>query len=162
MARYFDLFPQILYSIDGISVQQIRDFTRRVSTTKFTNDDASLYSKYTIRDGETPEMVSDTFFGSCNLYWIILITNQIVDPRFDWCMSQEDLFSMCEIKYSEIYGIHHYEDANGYITDNIIGSHSVSNIDHEIKMNENKRDIKILIPELVKEFINEFKILVNT
>lgn len=161
MATYFAQFPQILYSLDGTSVQTITDFLRRVSPTAYAQSNGVIFQEYTINDGETCEMLADEIYGSSDLNWIIYLVNNIVDPRYDWCMSDFDLLAYCNQKYDNIYGTHHYENANGLIVDQGVGTVSISNLDYEISVNESKRQIKILLPSLVTEFVAEFNTAVN-
>lgn len=160
---YFDQFPQTYYTFDGVSAVLITNFMARVAITSELTSNVMLYSPYTILDGETPEMIADKQFGDATLHWVILLTNQIIDPRYDWCLSQEHLYSYVQQTYgsdpSQVYGTHHYVDpTTGYIVDsNHPGAVSVSNFDYEDQLNEAKRIIKILNPSLVSEFINEFK-----
>jgi hypothetical protein len=161
MATYFSQFPQILYSLDGKSVQTITDFLRRVSSTQYAQSTAVLYQQYTVNDGETAEMLADAFYGDAELFWVIYIINNIVDPRYDWCLSDFDLMAYCNNKYENIYATHHYENSNGLVVDQGAGTVSVSNLDYEISINENKRQIKILLPQLVNEFVQEFNTAIN-
>lgn len=154
---YFSAFPSILYSVDGKSAQLITDFIRRVSVSPFSKTNGVVYTKYDIIDGETPESVADKFYGSTRLHWIILLVNEIVDPRYDWCMQQNDLISYCENKYDNIYAIHHWENADGLVVDQSPQAFPVSNFDFENELNEKRRSIKILLPQLVDEFVREFQ-----
>lgn len=160
---YFDQFPKTYYTFDNVNATLITNFMARVALSDELKNNVMLYDPYTIIDGETPEIVADKTYGDPQLHWVILLTNDIVDPRYDWCLSQEHLFSMCSGKYSNVYGVHHYEDAKGFIVDsNFPGAVSISNFDYEDKLNESKRMIKIMNQNLVKEFIKEFQDAMGT
>ena len=160
---YFDQFPKVYYTFDNITATVVTNFMARVQISDALKSNVVLYSPYTIIDGETPEMVADKMFGDPSLHWVILLTNEIIDPRYDWCLSQEHLYSYVQQTYgsdpSQVYGTHHYVDPNsGLIVDsNFPGAVSVSNYDYEDQLNEQKRIIKILNPSLLAEFITEFQ-----
>jgi len=43
-----------------------------------------LLENYIVLDGETPELVSQKFYETPFNHWIILMVNNIVDPREEW------------------------------------------------------------------------------
>lgn len=115
---YFSAFPKITYSLDdGSSVQIVTDICRRVGFIQEFIKNYSFYDKYDVKDGETPEIVSEIFYGNPFYHWIILHANEIIDPRFDWPLSQENLISYCKQKYggeNEIYKTKLYTNAANY------------------------------------------------
>jgi hypothetical protein len=154
---YFDQFPSMYYTFDNVSATLVTNFLARVALSDELKSNVTLYSPYTIADGDTPEIVADKVYGDPQLHWVILLTNEIIDPRYDWCLSQYNLDAMCEAKYANMYGTHHYETTDGYIVDsNYPGAVSISNYQYEDRLNEAKRTIKILNPNLVAEFVKEF------
>jgi hypothetical protein len=159
---YFTQFPTILYTVDGTTAQLITDFLRRVSITEYASTNAVIYSTYDIQDGERPEDVADQFYGSSDLWWIVLLTNNITDPRYDWCLSTENLLNYCQKKYSNIDAAHHWIDTNGLIVDQSNAAFPVSNFMYEDGINESKRQIKILLPQLVSSFVKDFNTMVNS
>ena len=62
-------------------------------------------------------MVADRFYGDPHLFWIILHMNDIIDPRFEWPLSNEDLMEYTIGKYGlpYIYHTHHYVTPQGKI-----------------------------------------------
>ena len=154
----FEKFPKTLYSFDGRNAVLITDFMRRVAVPRSVKENLSLYELYDIVDGDTPEIVADKVYQSPHLHWIILTLNEIIDPRFDWCLSQENLVAMCQHKYENIYGTHHFEDEVGMVVDSDYpGAYPVSNFEYEDQQNEAKRRIRILSPQFVSEFIKQFE-----
>jgi len=159
---YFSLFPQIYYTLDGKSAQIVTDFMRRVTPTSYTQSTAVIYQSYTINDGESASFLADQFYNDPQLDWIIYLVNNIINPVYDWPLSYENLLAFCNAKYpGNVYGIHHYVNAAGLICDNGVGTVSVSNFTYEDELNEAKRNIKVLLPSLVTEFINELKTMIN-
>lgn len=119
---YFKSFPLTMYSLDDLkTVQAIPDITRRVGFVQEYISNNSQYDLYDIKDGETPEIVSDIFYGSPLYHWIILHANDIVDPRFEWPLSQENLKSYAIQKYggpNEIFKTKLYVNTQNFVVDN--------------------------------------------
>jgi hypothetical protein len=128
---YFKSFPYTYYSLDNAStVQVITNITNRVSLSDEVKNNLSLYDEYDIKDGETPELVADKFYGNPELHWLVLHYNEIIDPRFDWPLDTNNLSRYISGKYNNPNGVHHYEDANLAITNgNVIINANVSYLD---------------------------------
>lgn len=112
---YFQNFPLSYYSLydDLSNVKVVTNITARVKLSDEVKNNLSLFDAYDIKDGDTPEIVADKFYNNPQLHWIVLHTNDILDARFDWPLTAENLKKYCEGKYTNINAVHHYEDANG-------------------------------------------------
>lgn len=121
---YFSKFPLTYYTLDDRqSVQVISNLLIRVVFDTELKEKFSVYDEYDIIDGETPEILAFKIYGDPNLHWVIMMFNDIIDPRYDWVLSAENLRRYVEDKYTDINGIHHYEDStrqyvNGNVTIN--------------------------------------------
>ena len=102
---YFEQFPITLYTLnDGVSVQVVQDIFRRVTLSSEVKDNLVLYETYHVSDGDTPEIVADLWYRDPGLNWVILVTNEILDPRFGWPMTWLQLERHIERKYpSNLY-----------------------------------------------------------
>ena len=97
---FFKNFPLVRYDINKDGNRKVAiDVLKRIVFRGDIQQQASLFSEYTVEDGETPEMVSDKFFGTPNLHWIILLMNEIIDPYFQWPMSEATLNDYVDKKY---------------------------------------------------------------
>jgi prophage tail gpP-like protein len=61
-------------------------------------------------------------------------------------------------KYTEPDGVHHYEDSDGDVV-SITTDYPVSNYTYEERINDKKNKIKLLKPEYIESFVEEFKSL---
>lgn len=114
---YFQNFPYTYYSLDNVkTVQLVTDITNRAVISDEVKTNLSLYDEYDIKDGETPELVADRFYNNPELHWIVLQYNEIIDPRFDWPLSTNDLNNYVAGKYVSVNGVHHYEDSSANYT----------------------------------------------
>lgn len=117
-----------------------------------------LYEFVQIKNGQTPEQLAYEIYEDPQLYWIILVVNDIDDLYTGWCMSDEHVFKYTQDKYGleNIYNIHHYEDSNGDWT-NSVTTNPISYLTYEQNLNEDKRKIKILKKEYIPQVLAELK-----
>ena len=95
MARYFDRFPVIDY--DGNVAKNI---LARVDFTDKTKKEIYSTFQFTLEEGcERPDLLSHNYYGSSKFDWMIYLTNNIVDPYYDYYKSAEDFKSYIETKY---------------------------------------------------------------
>jgi len=114
---YFQNFPYTYYSLDDIATTQIvTNISLRVRLSDELKNNFALFDKYDIKDGETPEILADKFYSNPQLHWVILHTNDILDPRFDWPLTTNNLVLFAQGKYNNVNAPHHYVDANSVIT----------------------------------------------
>lgn len=158
---YFENFPLIRYSLEGGNTSfVITDFFRRVKADAQSILGATALDEYDIREGETPEIVAHKLYDDANLHWVILIMNEIIDPRFDWPLTQTALNTFIKEKYglANIGAVHHYVNADG---DQVHSSYAgtktaITNTEYEETVNESKRRIKIVKRQFVPQFIQSF------
>lgn len=155
---YFEKFPVTFYTLDDRrSIQTVRNIFLRVAIDTEIKDNLSLYDDYDVLDGETPEIVADRFYGNPQLHWIILHMNDMLDPRYDWPLSTNNLNKYCTSKYTNPQATHHYENSDGYwVNSTAVGAISISNFQYEEDLNEKKRRIKILKPQYLETVLREF------
>jgi hypothetical protein len=95
MARYFDRFPIVDY--DGDIAKNI---LARVDFTEKTKRDIYSTFQFTLEEGfERPDLLSYNYYGSSKFDWMIYLTNNIVDPYYDYYKSAEDFKSYIQSKY---------------------------------------------------------------
>lgn len=97
---YFDKFPRVNYTFDGgLSSKRAVDITKRVGFKSYIKKNSEYFIEYQVRDGDTPEMVANKIYGDPGLHWVILIFNDIINPYYDWPLSQRSLEAYANNKY---------------------------------------------------------------
>lgn len=97
---YFKKFPLFRYDINKDGKRKIAvDMLKRVAFRENLKSELSNFHLYSIKDGETPEIVSYNFYGDSNLHWILLLLNEITNPYFTWPVSEESLENVMSKKY---------------------------------------------------------------
>lgn len=95
MARYFDRFPVLDY--DGVIAKNI---LARVDFTDQTKKDIYSTFQFTLEEGfERPDLLSYNYYGSSQFDWMIYLTNNIVDPYYDYYKSTGEFKSFIDRKY---------------------------------------------------------------
>lgn len=102
MANYFKFFPKTYYiqSNTSTSLDVLTNITSRFKFEDSFKNNNSVFYEYEIKDGDTPEIIADKFYGSPENHWIVLNFNDIVDPQFDWPLDQRTLIRFIDEKYT--------------------------------------------------------------
>jgi len=174
---YFKGFRRIQYGFDKRNFKDVTDIMSRIKVRDKIINEASLYNKYDVKSGETPENIAFKHFGTTQLHWVILLTNNIQDRYYDWPMSEQEFELFITDKYSNPDGIHHYEitqssgkqSGNGpddythkiEVNSTVSGANSVLNREYESRLQDKKRLIKLLDPEFLPQFLREFNELIG-
>lgn len=194
---YFKNIPNIEYDTKPISYPfsssdyvVAKNFFRRYQINPDVFSYAVFFKQYAVAEGERIETLAEKAYGDPFLDWIIILTNNIINPLFDWPMSQDSLRKYCEATYEDPYSqIDHYETYeiknnegvvvlkgglivdekfystpfkywNGSSTEQISGSQAsfpVTVFENESQKNEKKREIYLLRPEYLEQFISDFR-----
>jgi hypothetical protein len=84
---YFKGFPQFLYDFnygDKIKTSIVKDITRNIRVRREVLANVTLFDEYDIIDGETPEVISEKFYGTPEYHWVIMLANDKYDYRADF------------------------------------------------------------------------------
>jgi hypothetical protein len=144
-------------------VMLVTDITHNVRFRKEILQNISLYDEYDIKDGETPEILSEKLYGTPNYHWILMLANQRYDYMSDWPLSTYNLEEHITLTYGvgNEYDVHHYVDDRGYIVDaDNVAAYPVSNYEYEDRLNESKRRIKIISNDLINTILKNYKDLI--
>ena len=102
MARYFSYFPITNYKLtdDALGLDVLTNLMTRFKLEESFKENTSIYYKYDIRDGDTPETIAYYAYGSAERHWIVLLYNDIIDPQYDWPLEFKALTNYVNEKYS--------------------------------------------------------------
>lgn len=102
--QYFEQFPSILYSFDPAngSFQLVTNIFARVKFLDSVLSNTLIYYPYSVQDGDTAWSIADKYYDDPQRHWIVMFANQIVDPYFDWPLTQNDLNNNIVAKYGSI------------------------------------------------------------
>ena len=97
MAGYFNFFPTTEYANTIV--------TNPISKVKFDQSvqkNLAVFYPYTIEQGERPDQIAARYYDDPELDWIIYLANDIMDPYYDWPLSQNQLYEYLTAKYGSI------------------------------------------------------------
>mgnify|MGYP001450881738 FL=1 len=173
---YFSNFPLIVYdSVGNGNFKIVTNLMKRVAMRTKVRTNTLLFDTYDIKEGETPEILADKLYGDSTLHWIILYVNNITDRYHQWPMSSGQFNDFIADKYSNIDAVHHYEvsqtsgdtsvkidigtDTTGYSEADLT---TITNREFEEERQDTIRQIRLLDPTYVPQFIEEFETLIGS
>jgi hypothetical protein len=117
MSNYFRKLPNLDYPTLLKTKQSNNDYTetknlfRRVKIREDLFSNFIVFDQYKVIGDERPDNVAEKVYGDDNLDWVILMSNNIIDVKNEWPMTQSDLSTYINEKYTqkELTYIHHYE-----------------------------------------------------
>ena len=115
-------FPLIEYpfEIDGKTVYKvIRDISVNPKIRSDSLENLSVYRVYYLRDGDTPDVIAQKYYGDSKLYYLVMLANDRFDWRKDFPLTQSELDYYINTKYLHPDDVHHYVDTDGKILDNL-------------------------------------------
>ena len=174
---FFSRFPLLAYDIKNTeNYKVLPDILRRVKLRTAVKGSTLLFDAYDVKDGERPEDIAFKWFGDAELHWVILMTNNVTDRYYQWPMTQPQFQAFLEDKYSNPDGIHHYEIPrdSGRTTSNGPTDYShlvevnsdtpnasiISNREYEERIQDSRRQIKLLDKRYLNAFVDEFNSLI--
>ena len=177
---YFDSFPKIFYdSVGQGNPKVVTNLLRRVAIRAKVKTNTMLYDTYDVKSGETPEIIADKLYKDPELHWIVMLVNNITDRYHQWPMKEQQFNAHLNEKYDNPDGVHHYEisqesgDTSTKIevyanealytgdTDFYNSATIVTNREYEEREQDKKRQIRLLDPRYVDEFVDEFEELIG-
>ena len=114
---YFSLLPDLQYDTKPISYPfSESDFTITKNFFKRSKIDpnifgyATFYDQYAVNEGVKIETISQKYYGSPFYDWVIILTNNYINPQFSFPLDEWTLRKVAEEKYGDntYNGIHHY------------------------------------------------------
>ena len=157
----------------GKDLRLVRDILHRAEFKKIVLSNAVILYPYTVKDGETPEIIAAKLYGDSQYYWIIMFANEIYNIWTEWPLSYDQFVEYIIKKYGSVPAAQaltdHYEDVNGltidldsYATGISNGAIIVDAYTTEDAINTQKKYIKVLDPKYVFVVEQELdKLMIN-
>ncbi len=114
---YFKNIPDIQYDTKPIRYPfsesdfvRTKNFFRRYQINPDVFSYSVFFKKYALQDGDRLDSLAERLYGDPFLDWVLVLTNNMINPLFDIPLSEHDLRKYLESSYDNPYGeIHHYE-----------------------------------------------------
>ena len=117
MSNYFRRLPNLDYPSllnsreSNTDYVQTKNLFRRVKIREDLFSNFMQFDRYKVQGDERPDTVSENVYGKSTLDWVILLSNNIIDIKNEWPLTQFQLNEFLNEKYTpqELVSIHHYE-----------------------------------------------------
>tara|TARA_B100001094_G_scaffold331906_1_gene401874 strand:+ start:9921 stop:10583 length:663 start_codon:yes stop_codon:yes gene_type:complete len=114
---YFSSIPDIKYDSKPISYPfsesdytLAKNFFRRYKVDPNIFGYATFYNKYSIQDGFKIENIANEYYGNPLYDWVLILTNNIINPLFGLPLDNYTLQKVIDSKYGDDSNlVHHYE-----------------------------------------------------
>ncbi len=107
---YFSYIPYIKYDEKPIKYPFseadytiTKNFFRRYKVNDDVFSYAVFFKRYSIQDVDRLDTLAQEAYGNAFYDWIIVLTNNMINPLFDWPMSEYDLRKHVEANYENPY-----------------------------------------------------------
>lgn len=81
---YFQNFPRVTYDFpDGVT-RNINNLSLRAGIVEEFFELTTNFETYTIKDGDTPEIIAYEKYGDVNMHWIVMLSNNVFNIYKDW------------------------------------------------------------------------------
>ena len=177
--QYFNEFPTTTYNLTGVNgdTKTITDIWRRVKVRSKIANNMALYDSFDVPEGDSPETVAYKVYGSTDYFWVVCLLNNVVNRFYDWPLDEYNFQQFVADKYENPNAAHHYEKTQSSgkqsgsgpsdyshkieVNSTEAGAEAVSNIEYERREQDKKRQIKLLSPSYLNDFVDEFRNLIR-
>ncbi len=167
---FFKSFPIIEYN----HIRSRHIMLRSDLSSKALEKYGVFYSYY-VHDHERPDTIAHDYYGDSRFMWLVLLSNDILDPYFDWPLSEADLHAFIAKKYGSLeaamklqIGVKNVNNPTYVLSketvdkltaatdDTVVGFVSpVYAYDLEVEKNESKKNIRLLSRAFAKHAEND-------
>ena len=177
---YFNQFPLMAYDVKGDkNYKLVTEIIKRVKIRSAIKDGLVIFDKYDVKYGENPEDVAFKYYDDAELHWVILMTNNVTDRYYQWPMTQPQFQEYLTDKYGvgSEDAVHHYEitQSSGPTSGSGPSDYShlvecnsdeenpsiITNRQYEQRLQDKYRSIRLLDPQFLDTFVEEFENLIK-
>ncbi len=102
---YFRELPDVAYQSPLTNKTSSRDYViaknlfRKVKLLDYLEENALLFNKYHIEEGERPDILADKLYGDSTLDYVVILSAGITNIRNEWPLDHKNLYEYAEAKY---------------------------------------------------------------
>ena len=102
MAKFFNYYPKTFYTNDTKpkGLDTVTNIISRFAFEGTLKENSAAFYEYDIQDSDTPEIIAHKYYGNSERHWMVLLFNDIVDPQWDWPLTERNLVKYVDEKYS--------------------------------------------------------------
>lgn len=144
-----------------------------------------VYHSYVIKEGERPDTIAYDYYDNSEYAWLVMIPNDIYDIYSDWPLSNDEFKDHLRTKYGKIHELmsqvshYEYQGITGETREEVLrknwkmttetweslspedrsGWSPVMIYDYEVRLNDLKRNIRLLSNEYLPLIKRELELL---
>lgn len=100
---YFKYFPFVAYDLTGLGNPiVVPNIFFRMKIMEAIRQNSVIYYPYYCQENDTPEIIADKYYKDQSLGWLILMTNNMIDPQYDWFLSYDMFINYLNSKYGSV------------------------------------------------------------
>jgi len=188
MSNMFDRWPTVSYDLkkNGKPLT-LTNITLRFKINELLRDKSAIMYEYNVQDGERPDIIAYKYYEDANLDWVILLTNNIIDPQFEWPLDDRSFERYMRKKYGSLEAAkrthHQYEkilreaqvyfdgtiipektvvvDKETYDLTNPTSRRAIDKYTYELELNEARSRIKILDKRYIQGLLTTYRDIVT-
>ena len=97
MEKYFEKFQTINYANTAV-----KNITQRAAFLGGVYNNPLFYYPYDIAQAERPDMIAERYYSDSFMSWMLYLSNQVVDPYYDWYMDPTTFNEYIVKKYGSL------------------------------------------------------------
>jgi hypothetical protein len=82
-----------------------------------------LFYTYDVQEGDTPDIVANKYYGNSYRYWMTLLSNETLDPQWNWPLNSKQFNDYLISKYSDAAAAAHIDNVIIYTQSTIYEYH---------------------------------------
>ena len=103
MAFYFRPFPKIQYDLKKNNLPLLlTNVTARYKIRDRLKDRVAIYYDYVVQDSDRPDLIAFKYYNDETLDWLIYLVNDIIDPYYDWALTQDSFNKYMTTLYGSV------------------------------------------------------------
>lgn len=188
MSHMFENWPTVSYDLDKKGKPlQLTNITLRYKINELLSSKYAVVYEYDVVDGENADIIAYKYYEDATLDWVIYLTNNIIDPQFDWPMDSQSFNRYLRAKYGSPEAAkqqhHHYEkilrpqqifsdgsviaqktvkvDKDTYDLTSPTLRQQVDSYTYELRLNQQRSRIKILDKRYVRDLTSTYEKLIK-
>lgn len=96
---YFDTLPKIITPDENGNPIILTNLITRAKLIEQLKNNPMLFYEYSIQEGDTPEIIAEKYYNDSYRYWIVLLSNEILNPIWGWPLSYNEFLLYIDAKY---------------------------------------------------------------
>jgi len=102
--NYFKFFPKTFNSRDGFAndIKFVTNIMSRFNILRSVLNNTTAFHSVTLHQGDRPDTVAHKYYGSSDYTWLVLLSNQYIDSKWEWPLDDDEFENLIKTKYGSL------------------------------------------------------------